>query len=498
MHDFPEHATHPPVTILTGAGISIPVGIPAMGGMFTSFLDRSKSGITTKEKKLASFFCNELGAERDLEEFLLLANSIIELPNSGLSTLVERSISRQPNAKKLATYRNTLNAYVDHTKSLRDRILSHMARSCFQFDRARSEAIFSAFVRSTAQQGYPIYTTNYDFCLEHVAQELDLAINDNFVPKGQRYIWNDKIQFNSENGLTLIKLHGSVAWYINRKGSIEKIYSNTDLNPVGEEINRLVITPTRFKDIYAQNFFALYSEFLSSLSSSHCLIIAGHSLRDDYLRAAIIERARKGDFSVILIDPYIPNSLSSELPIGRLGAVDTVTHVPFLFEEFSDELAHIFQGTSPVDIANECAKVVRQRRRQSNKLRIKGRIGALKSKTRRTFSIEVKCYLKPSEKPAKIHVWLEADIPAQPETSQRKVTGKFIESTPILVGTECTGRVDTEYEVTIVVPEMPQWASVGRNIKVVAALLRRPTTRPSTVVSDNIIAKATRPISYSL
>ena len=89
------------VIFLTGAGFSVPIGIPAMRGIYRAFLNKAKSGITPDEKKTCRFFTEELGIEEDLEEFLLAANAIAEFHSSCMAPLVERQVSPQMRGKRV-------------------------------------------------------------------------------------------------------------------------------------------------------------------------------------------------------------------------------------------------------------------------------------------------------------------------------------------------------------------------------------------------------------
>ena len=61
----------PQVIFLIGAGASVPLGIPAMQGMFKAFMNKARSRISKEEHKVCKTFVEELGVREDLEEFLL-------------------------------------------------------------------------------------------------------------------------------------------------------------------------------------------------------------------------------------------------------------------------------------------------------------------------------------------------------------------------------------------------------------------------------------------
>lgn len=49
------------IALLLGAGVSIPIGIPAMKGIFSDFLKPSKSGITQAERNICRLLTEQFG-----------------------------------------------------------------------------------------------------------------------------------------------------------------------------------------------------------------------------------------------------------------------------------------------------------------------------------------------------------------------------------------------------------------------------------------------------
>ena len=196
------------LVFLVGAGVSVPVGIPAMRGVYSSFLTRSKSGITEGERRTCTFLTEQLGIEPDLEEFLLAANAIGSFRESKLNAFVERSVSTLRDGPKIEAYRKRLVAQTERVEAVRHRILEHLARTCFEFDRDRAYKIFGNFVSAVADRGCPVFSTNYDFALEHVASENGIDVENNFrsrgTGQGQRWVWDDEIRFPTGGALTLI------------------------------------------------------------------------------------------------------------------------------------------------------------------------------------------------------------------------------------------------------------------------------------------------------
>ena len=484
------------VIFLFGAGISTPIGIPAMEGIYKSYMDKAKSGINDNDKKTCQYFTSVMGVNPDLEEFLLAANTIIQFKGTGLDHFVESNISRVKSSSKIKDYNKNLKQKIKDVENVKKGILDFLSRTCFQFDRAKAEFINTGFINAVSGLGYPVYSTNYDYSLEHVAIENDIEIIDNFTEHGQQTLWNDDINFDGDRGLKLIKLHGSVTWYEDSEGAVEKIYSNTNINPVGKHVDNIVIVPTRFKDIYSQIFFALYSHFLSSLTLSKVIIIAGHSLRDDYLRAAIIERKRQGDFQIIVIDPTYPPEIKKELPPSRLGTNGDVIHLPYKWEEISDELSNILLNSSYKDIGIKCIDVLKKQKYIKNKLKIKGNLGVLRISEEKTFDVEVQAYLNLSDKPSNLRAWLKASHPSESGSIQEKCFVDFIECNEVVFGNHLTGVVNTTQNIAIKIPRIDNWIKAGCKVSLCVGLVKNNVKNPLKISTRNLIVEDCKLLTY--
>lgn len=484
------------VIFLLGAGVSVPIGIPAMRGMYAAFLNKAKSGITNEQKRTCKFFTEELGVEADLEEFLLAASQIVEFENSDLAPFVERAVSRIREALPIRGYRQRLRERIDNARETRNSILDFMSRTCFQFNRERAADILGAFVGAVADKGYPVFTTNYDPALEYVATDRGVELHDNFVKKGQQQLWNPEIEFPLGGALTLVKLHGSVTWYTDDNHFIEKIESDTSISPMGKYVERLVIVPTRFKDIYAQHFFALYTEFLKALSGASTLVVVGHSLRDEYVRAGIIERFRTGGIHIIVIDPVFPSELPPEMKPSRLGTAGSVTHVPHKFEEFADELASLIKTSKPSELADGCAAVVHHRKVKKNKIKMKGRIAILKPGTKCSFTAVVDAYLIPQDRPALIRVWMSGVYTGDDGKQVNKISGRFLDGGTAEIDRATSGMVQEEFDMEFDIPKYDEWIAHAAKVTLHVGIVRRSAKTPLTAKDDSLIASDQRKLTY--
>lgn len=489
------NAGEPRMMFLVGAGISIPVGIPAMQGIYSDFLNKDESEITDSELKTCRFLTGKLKVEPDLEEFLLAANAICNFGDSPLAPFVEASVSTRSPSRKLNDYRSRVRNSATEVEAVRNRILGFLAKTCFEFHRDKAGEIFGDFVEAIATAGYPVYSTNYDFALEHVATNRDIRVENNFTRQGrgreQRWVWNDSISFPMGNALTLIKLHGSVTWYRDETGLIENIQIDTRKNLAGRDVSRLLVFPTRFKDIYDQHFFALYSHFLSVLANAEVLIVAGHSLRDEYLRAGIIERFRQGNLQIVVVDPVFPKALPAELTPARLGRTGPIVHVPYKFEEIRDELTHLIRFKEPSEISDHCSKIVQSFKRRKHKLFIRGNIRKLKAGERKQFSARLEAQLLARQKPAALRCWIESS-----PVFSRVTRSRFLDGAEFVVEKGSSGVIQADIPIDIVVPENRKWAEEG-TVVLKVGLLKSSVERPGQIRRQDNLVLAEREYSYS-
>jgi len=105
--------------------------------------------------------------------------------------------------------------------------------------------------------------------------------------------------------------------------------------------------------------------FLKTLGAAKVLIVIGHSLRDEYIRAAIRESFRNPEFHLVVVCPR-PLTWPDILKASGRGA-SRITHVPFKFEKFSLALECVLQDAAPSEVPKRCAEIVRflKRKRKS-------------------------------------------------------------------------------------------------------------------------------------
>lgn len=349
------------IALLTGAGASAKIGIPIMNRMVSQFKD---SLPTTGEVSEAYEFLKNLKATSDLEDMLLTIQEIIAFQGSKTHKAVnafgkKRINSPDPvSAEGLKKVKRQLGAF-------NRRIRVWIARTCFSFNREIAGQIWGDLSITLDKKGVTVFTTNYDFALEDVALDRGIPIVDNFVSGAHnRMFWDDSLKGLEKDGLKVIKLHGSVNWYSTPQAEgVEKIDVEATQNREGLPLQRVAIFPTRFKDIYESHFFSLYRIFLNVLDRLDLLIIVGHSLRDEYISAAIRDNFRNPNFKVIFIGPSLPKFGGLKDPDGKPRK--RVAHLPYKFEDAYQILDYLLNLDEKRDIVSVCNDIVAAKKKDS-------------------------------------------------------------------------------------------------------------------------------------
>ena len=152
-----------------------------------------------------------------------------------------------------------------------------------------------------------IFTVNYDTCMENVCKINNIEYTDGFD-----YFWNPS-NFESNFGVKLFKLHGSVIWYVDEKNTPQKIpviaFNKDNMLKLrtidGLELRPFLLYPAQKPQI-TETMNKLQSMFEKRLKDANTkiMIIVGYSFRDDYLKETIVSSGFTNEnLYIFLIDP---------------------------------------------------------------------------------------------------------------------------------------------------------------------------------------------------
>ena len=179
-------------------------------------------------------------------------------------------------------------------------------------------------------QALPIYTTNYDWAFEHLAEanEADLYIEDGFMktPTGERWARQTFDTFHcrpQKINLVLFKLHGSTSWY-KEEAPPHSIRKFPRPAPELAGSRAALIYPTQVKTQATQEepFQTAHAYFRETMMHANLGIIIGFSFRDPAINETIrYALANNSNLKLAVIEPKINKRKGGALSqlVDKLG-----------------------------------------------------------------------------------------------------------------------------------------------------------------------------------
>lgn len=331
------------IPFLIGAGASSFLKIPAMAA-FSKAFDRYLSKEKRDLHKILIRIKKLLSIRDDLEDIMIVLKSIMDINRDPCTKVVLQTLTlhgTKVDKSKITTLQRSLKEKAKEVHKLYASILTFIKEVAIKYDRQQASFLYAPIFDLLPKTRLLFFTTNYDQVLEGVCDDQQIDYFDNFIRKRNRFFWDKSYSGFGIEDIEIIKLHGSISWYLRQDNEIERIKILARFTEEGIPVENLMIMPTKFKEIYDEPFFRLYLEFLRVLEKSKLFVVIGHSLRDEYIKAAIYERLRDKDFTLIVISPQ--PAQGSELQ--KLKKMKNVLYCPFKFEEFNREIGEVLKST---------------------------------------------------------------------------------------------------------------------------------------------------------
>jgi hypothetical protein len=252
---------NPPV-IIWGSGATIPFGLPSMGTL-TEVL---KNNIADFDKE-----CENLEVELGKEKY------------QGKMPEIKRLIWDTVSQKDEKVLDEIINDYSAKYKGI--------------------ELLAKKFI-DTHPRLLNIITTNYDRVLEHVLAYSGIPYSDGFSGKNLSIFSENS--FPSENIVNLIKVHGSLNWFL-LDGDIRYLGKNENYEPQ-------IICPGRnkFQEAYSSPYRELIQKSDSYINNAMSFLVVGFGFNDEHLTPKIRPRVKMG-IPIIVITKTISESSFKEL-----------------------------------------------------------------------------------------------------------------------------------------------------------------------------------------
>lgn len=261
--------------VFAGAGTSVELGVPAMAGLATEFLQHARQWNVEPD-----LVARVMGGELDVE------------------VLIER-------LDKVCSAKEPLGAVVDvgaeiaRVDVIRAEVEWFVQHVCERIVPRDAHLMWGSLLKCASVHEIALVTTNYDRAIELAANAESRALDDGFGPfhVSERASWSG---FKADGVDRLIKLHGSTDWFADQtSGQPSKLRHPMPLFgrgtlrlPQGDELGSALVLPSREKLLTRPPYPRLTQAFLNACDRCEMAVFAGASLRDFHVRDAALTIAR--------------------------------------------------------------------------------------------------------------------------------------------------------------------------------------------------------------
>jgi len=146
-----------------------------------------------------------------------------------------------------------------------------------------------------------VVTTNYDRAVEYCADKIDAFIITGFWGK---YIGRFKSPYNpfksNEKTIELIKVHGSIDWFMNEENI--PIVLNSHLDEIPKGWIPLIVTPGYYKyqETHKDPYRTLISRSDEQIKKASCYLCIGYGFNDDHIQPKLLQEIKNGKPIVVV------------------------------------------------------------------------------------------------------------------------------------------------------------------------------------------------------
>ncbi len=322
----PETITRSKAVILTGAGASVPLGLPSTAEFLRVFRDqgvRERIPDADSHEDLFGFITDRLHIwdPPDIEHVLARLESnaesadqlasdqffmrlLVESEWSDLATLAlsaKVSTTHEEFRQRLGdSLRSGLLRFVSFNRTLADAIRDEVIDRYGNIDATQAGSLYRGLLGIFRDQfagefgcgdTLPFFTLNYDVAVEAAATQLGFRLVDGFADSPTGRTWNPEtyLAYQEQTGrlnVVLVKLHGSVKLGRTEDGSLIELPLGLRRNP--QPHRHAVLYPALGrKQLRQEPYRTNYTLLRMCLLHATLLIVIGCSLRDDELNDLI-------------------------------------------------------------------------------------------------------------------------------------------------------------------------------------------------------------------
>jgi len=228
---------------------------------------------------------------------------------------------------------------------------------CERVEIQEATTLWQSVLRHRSDHVFVIATTNYDRAVELAASQQSIEIQDGFPHFGETegVTWKG---FDDEEGLKLLKIHGSTNWYFSEENDVVwklrhpmPLFGEITLQMQGQDevdLQNAAVLPSREKRIRRPPYPELNSEFQQQPVTADIAIFIGSSLRDPNIRS--VYDACVDSCATFLVNPsgeYIPQVDAEDAGVIQQSAsAFLISTLPTALNQEDEEIVdHIQEQT---------------------------------------------------------------------------------------------------------------------------------------------------------
>ncbi len=309
------------VVVFTGAGMSVPLGLPST----MDFMESVDKGA----KPIIKHVSNYLGSSAEDIEWMLSTLESFNNETPFTEFLLPHITKSAANHQVLLKLQQQLSSLKSQAVSEVTRIKKIIFDKLNQYESDQAVSLYFNLINeireSFGEVSISLITTNYDLTFESAIESSQsmlkkAGINDvdfGFSIKFGRPIYSPSQDFEWDpNKLEYLKIHGSVDWHRDSKGKCSRSMSST----VPDDPDQMAILYPGFKGVPdVEPFISMHGRLNRRLAEADHIIVIGFAFRDAYINNIFenILRMRPDTellyFNPLSIDEYPEDSMVPHL-----------------------------------------------------------------------------------------------------------------------------------------------------------------------------------------
>lgn len=305
------------VLLFTGAGMSVPLGLPST----IDFMESVKGGAQPITKHIINYLAS-VGRGNDIE-WILSELQAFKAGGSLMEFLIPHAALDQPGRNGVSSIANGISSLRSQCDSELIRIKKVIFEKLIKYKSDDASSLYVGVARELKSLfkdvRISIVTANYDLTFEDAFESMENFfksegiedIDFSFKTKNSRTVYDPSHEFEwRPSNIEYLKLHGSLDWHHDARGGCSRNGSVT----MPDKPDEMAILYPGFKGVPDKEpFITLHNKFDLRLHQADEVIVIGFAFRDSYINNIFERMLRsKPDTNVYVINPLKKEEFPSD------------------------------------------------------------------------------------------------------------------------------------------------------------------------------------------